>query len=133
VKAMRWTVVLLAVGLLFAAVSAWSAEEEIAFETIALKHLTAGEVAPLIGGKFQFIGRAAGRAAVPEAGGPLEGMVHEGVLLVTAGGPLSHCLLVGGTSEGIAQLRELLAALDHRAPLIPVTITVYPPSLFPRR
>lgn len=117
----------LAVSLLLAAGRAWSAEGEVVFETIKLEHLTAGEVAPLLGGSFHFIGRQADRVPEPgSAGGSLAGFVPDSVKLITAGSLRSHYLLVAGTRDGVAELRGLLALLDHDAPLIPMNITVYP-------
>jgi len=126
-RAVRCVAVWLVVGLLLAAAPTWSAEGDIAFEMIKLKHLSAGEVAPVLGGGFQFIGRQADRVAEPgSAGGSLGSFLPEGVKLITAGSQRSHYLLVAGTNESVAELRGFLALLDHQAPMIPMTVSVYP-------
>jgi len=119
---------LLVVGALLAGAPAFSADTDIAFETITLKKVTAGEIAPLFGTGFEFFGRE--KLAEPEPGragqGALSDSLPPGVRLMTAGSPTSRNLLVAGTKEGVAQLRGLLSMLDHRPQSLPVTVTVYP-------
>jgi len=124
----RYLSALLVVAVLLAAAPAFSADRDIAFETITLKNITAGEIAPLFGAGFEFFGRE--KPAEPDSGragqSTLSELLPPGVTLMTAGGPTSHNLLVAGTAEGVADLRGLLAMLDHRPQSLPVTVTVYP-------
>jgi len=118
-------------AVLFASLSpagASSAGPEIAFEVIALKHLTAGEVAPLLAPRFQFVGRT---VAPPSAlgRGDLASFVPEGVKLITAGHQSSHTLLVAGTAGGAAELRGLLATIDAKPQAVHLSFTVYPAPL----
>ncbi len=116
---------LLVIGVLAAAAPAFSADPDIAFETIALKNVTAGEIAPLFGASFEFFGGE--KLAEPEPGQSARSdLLPPGVKLMTAGSPTSRNLLVAGTKEGVAELRGLLSMLDHRPQSLPVTVTVYP-------
>jgi hypothetical protein len=105
-----------------------SASPGIAFETVTLKHLTAGELAPLLAPYFQFVGRTLMRA--PEPGrGELAGFVPEGVKLITAGNQSSHNLLVAGTARGVAELRSLLSTIDGKPETLHLSVSVYPALL----
>jgi hypothetical protein len=116
---------LLALLVVSTAVSAFGAEPPgTAFETIQLKHLTAAEVAPLLGGKFRYIGPS-GDWAHPEKSG-LGALVPQGIDLVTAAHQGSSQLLVAGTVQGVAELRTLVAQLDNRPQGIEVLVAILP-------
>jgi hypothetical protein len=97
----------------------------ISFETIALTHLTAAEVAPLLGPHFQFLGQPVAPTPRPTRGS-LADFVPEGIELITAGHHSSHNILVAGTAESVAQLRALLTQLDAKPQPVRLSLAVYP-------
>ena len=114
---------LLALLVVSLAVSASGAEPpEMAFETIQLKHLTACEVAPLLGSQFRF----AEELARPAAAGRLAGREFPGVSLITAAHPGSRYLLVAGTPEGVGELRGFVATFDVPPRGVEIAVEVYP-------
>jgi len=117
--ALRLLAVLL---LLLCAMSLASAAPEIAFETISLHHLTAGEAAPLLGPKFRFLGPS-GEWAQPTGSAAV---TPQGITFITAGHQSSSQLLVAGTAQGVAQLRTLLAQLDALPSQVRLTAQIYP-------
>lgn len=117
--ALRLLAVLL---LLLCAMSLASAAPDIAFETISLHHLTAGEVAPLLGPKFRFLG-ASGEWAQPKGSAAL---TPQGITFITAGHQSSSKLLVAGTPEGVGELRTLLAPIDTLPSQVKLTAQIYP-------
>jgi hypothetical protein len=123
--AVRCILVVALLGLLVALAAGSSASPGIAFETVTLRHLTAGELAPLLAPYFQFVGRTL--MSAPEPGrGDLAGFVPEGVKLITAGNQSSHNLLVAGTARGVAELRSLLSTIDGKPETLHLSVSVYP-------
>jgi hypothetical protein len=114
---------LLALLLVSIAVSASGAEPPAtAFETIQLKHLTACEVAPLLGSQFRFADALSGSAAA----GRSAGREFPGVSLITAAYPGSRYLLVAGTAEGVGALRGFVATFDVPRRRVEIAVAVYP-------
>lgn len=114
---------LLALLIAFAAsCSCEAAAPSTAFETIQLKHLTAAEVAPLLGGKFHYIGTSGDWARPDESG--MGALVPQGIDLVTAAHQGSSQLLVAGTAQGIAEMRALVAQLDSRPQRIQALVSI---------
>jgi hypothetical protein len=118
----RLIVVLLGVLLCVSSALAFAAESKLAFETIDLKHLTAGEVAPMLGDRF----RLAGEPAAPAERRTAPLFAPEGLTLVTAGHQSSQLLLAYGTPGAVSELRQLLAAVDAPRPKVRVTVSYYP-------
>ncbi len=118
----RPTAVLIVALLCAGCASAFAADDKLAFETIDLVNLTAGEVAPMLGDRFRFAGEPAAVARRP--GAPL--FASEGLTLVTAGHQSSQLLLAYGTEKAVGELRQLLAAIDAPRPKVRVTISFYP-------
>jgi hypothetical protein len=126
--AARGVVVVLLLFLWLSTAGGQSAGPDMAFETIALRCLTAGEVAPLLAPHFQFVGRAV--APAPQEGrGELASFVPEGVKPITAGSQSSRNLLVAGSAEGVAELRGLLSRIDAKPQALLLSLTVYPAPL----
>lgn len=93
-----------------------------AFETIQLKHLTACELAPLLGTQFRFADALAGSAAA----GRSTAREFPGVSLITAAHPGSRYLLAAGTAEGVGALRGFVATFDVPPREVEMAIEVYP-------
>jgi hypothetical protein len=134
--AVRCIFVVALLGLLVALAAGSSPGPGIAFETLTLKHLTAGELAPLLAPYFQFVGRTLMPAPEPFGSaqgrpdrGDLAGFVPEGVKLITAGNQSSHNLLVAGTAKGVAELRGLLSTIDAKPETLHLSVSVYPAPL----
>jgi len=108
--------VLLVVLVLSCAVSA-AAPPEVAFETITLKHVTACEIAPLLGSQFRFASEPARPGAAKE---------FAGVSLITAAHPGSRYLLVAGTAEGVGAVRGFVAPFDAPRSRVQISAEVYP-------
>jgi len=125
------------------------ARADVVFETIRMEHVPAGYVAYLFGdarfgpavttafggGSDPVEGRRgsedAGRGGFGGGGeesgaGALRELLPEGIRLVTAAHYNSHHLLVGGTPESIAELRELLTYLDRKPQGVRISATAYP-------
>lgn len=108
--------------LLLCTASLASTAPGVAFETISLQHLTAGEVAPLLGPKFRFLG-ASGEWAQPKGSAAL---TPQGIAFITAGHQSSSKLLVAGTPEAVGELRTLLAPIDTLPSQVKLTAQIYP-------
>jgi len=95
-------------------VSALAAGDALTFGTMSLTHLTAAEVAPLLGGVFRLAG--APEQPVEEPGAA--SITPPGVKLVTAGHPGSQLLVAYGTQKGLTELAKALAQADaaHEQP-----------------
>lgn len=107
------------------ALTGHAAEQDIAFETISLTHLRAGEIAPLFAPHFRYAGELAGSGASQLPPGS-SGLLPDGVTLITAPSQSSRYLLVAGTAEAVAETRMLVTSLDvaHRA--VQLNVKVYP-------
>ncbi len=110
---------------LVAALPGSGAEPDIAFETISLTHLRAGDIAPLLTPAFRYAGELSesGEAGSP---GDSSGMLPEGVKLVTAPHQNSRYLLIAGTAGAIAETRALVRSLDVARRAVRLTVNVYP-------
>jgi hypothetical protein len=117
---------LLAVSLmLLCATSLTSATPEVAFETVTLRNLTAGEAAPLLGAKFRFVGPSGEWTRQSDSGAGAT-LVPRGIDLITAGHQSSSQLLVAGTAQAVAELKMLLAQVDTRPAQMQLTAQIYP-------
>ena len=122
---MRGAAFLLFVLISLFAVPASAADRDIAFETIPLRHLRAGEIAGLLGPRFQY----AGALRSPEGGerdSRHGGLVPEGVKLITASHQSSRYLLAAGTAEAVAELRALIGRFDVEQPVVQLRVKIYP-------
>jgi hypothetical protein len=122
---MRSAALLVCVIGLVAALPGSGAEPDIAFETISLTHLRAGEIAPLLAPHFRYAGELPRSG---EAGPPADssGLLPEGVKLITASHHSSRCLLVAGTARAVADVREIVGRFDVDRRSVQLTVKVYP-------
>jgi len=102
-----------------------AAEQDIAFETISLTHLRAGEIAPLFAPHFCYAGELAGPGASQLSSGS-SGLLPDGVKLITAPNQSSRYLLVAGTAPAVSETRLLITSLDVARRDVQLTVKVYP-------
>lgn len=119
---MRTRFLLVPLLLALAVSGALAAPPGTAFELVQLKHLTACEIAPLLGSQF----RLAGEPTRPASAGRSAAREFAGISLITAAHPSSRYLLAAGTAEGVAELRGFVALLDGPRPRVQVRAEVYP-------
>ena len=93
-----------------------------AFETITLRHVTACEVAPLLGAQFRFAEELAGSTPALRSAG----REFPGVSLITAAHPGSRYLVAAGTAEGVGALRGFVATFDVPPRAVDLAVEVYP-------
>lgn len=107
------------------ALTGYAAEQDIAFETISLTHLRAGEIAPLFAPHFCYAGELAGSGAsqLPSSS---SGLLPDGVKLITAPNQSSRYLLVAGTAEAVAELRDIVVRFDVTRRTVQLSVKVYP-------
>jgi hypothetical protein len=121
---MRLCSLVLLLAMVSVAFSGVARARDIAFETIPLKHVTAGEIAPLLGPRFQYAGELSER---PKAGGQAAADAFlNGVELIAAAHQSSRYLLAAGTAEGVATLRAFLAQFDVQRGSVRLVVRVYP-------
>lgn len=107
------------------ALTGYAAEQDIAFETISLTHLRAGEIAPLFAPHFCYAGELAGSGA-SQLSPASSGLLPDGVKLITAPNQSSRYLLIAGTADAVARLRDIVIHFDVARRTVQLNVKVYP-------
>lgn len=107
------------------ALTGYAAEQDIAFETISLTHLRAGEIAPLFAPHFCYAGELAGSGASQHPSSS-SSLLPDGVKLITAPNQSSRYLLVAGTADAVAELRDIVIRFDVTRRTVQLSVKVYP-------